>query len=214
MARDGATNPAAYTAAFQEFEAATRAGTRQVLAGEDPDRSAADLARWATQQTTRVSALRATLPAGQSDADDALRLLDRVHDRAVAVAARSGCGQVTSSASDDLGPLPAEGSCAARPATAGTSAGSATPDRARTATPTEAGTTQGGQQPQENGGSDPALVPGDQGGSDAQNRAATPSTTSPASSPEDRDNVNAPLQLPLPITVPPLVPGKPGGLLG
>jgi hypothetical protein len=213
MARDGATDPAAYTAAFQEFDAATRAGTRQVLAGEDPDRSAADLARWATQQTTRVSALRATLPAGQSDADDALRLLDRVHDRAVAVAARSGCGQVTSSATDDLGPLPAEGSCAARPATAGTSAGSAPSDRARTAAPTE-GTPQGGQQPQENGGSDPALVPGDQGGSDAQNRAATPPTTSPASSPEDRDNVNVPLQLPVPITVPPLLPGKPGGLLG
>ena len=213
MARDGATDPAAYTAAFQEFEAATRAGTRQVLAGEDPDRSAADLARWATQQTTSVSALRATLPAGQSDADDALRLLDRVHDRAVAVAARSGCGQVTSGATDDLGPLPAEGSCAARPATAGTSAGSAPSDRARTAAPTE-GTPQGGRQPQENGGSDPALVPGDQGGSDAQNRAATPPTTGPAASSEDRDNVNGPLQLPLPITVPPLVPGKPGGLLG
>jgi len=31
---------------------------------------------------------------------------------------------------------------------------------------------------------------------------------------QDQDNVNGPLQLPLPITVPPLVPGKPGGLLG
>jgi uncharacterized protein DUF5667 len=212
MARDGATDPAAYTAAFQEFDAATRAGTRQVLAGADPDRSAADLARWATQQTTRLSALRATLPAGRSDADDALNLLDRVHDRAVAVAARSGCGQVTSSAADDLGPLPAEGSCAARQATAGTSAG-ATPDRVRTTAPTE-GTPQGGQEPQENGGSDPALVPGDQGSSNGQNRAATTPTTSPAPSSEDRDNLNVPLPLPLPITVPPLVPGKPGGLLG
>ena len=55
---------------------------------------------------------------------------------------------------------------------------------------------------------------GDQGGSDAQNRAATPPTTSPASSSEDRDNVNVPLPLPVPITVPPLLPGKPGGLLG
>ena len=214
MARDGATDPAAYASAFQEFDNATRAGTRQVLAGADPDRSAGDLARWATQQTARLSALRASLPStSQSDADDALRLLDRVHDRAVAVAARSGCGQVTSSAADDLGPLPAEGSCAARPATAGTSGGSAPSDRARTAAPTE-GTPQGGRQPQENGGSDPALVPGDQGGSDAQNRAATPPTTGPAASSEDRDNVNGPLQLPLPITVPPLVPGKPGGLLG
>src|SRR6185437_4961416 len=91
MARDEATDPAAYASAFQEFDNATRAGTRQVLAGADPDRSAGDLARWATQQTARLSALRASLPsASHSDADDALRLLDRVHDRAVAVAARSG----------------------------------------------------------------------------------------------------------------------------
>ena len=209
MARDGATDPAAYTAAFQEFEAATRAGTRQVLAGEDPDRSAADLARWATQQTTRVSALRATLPAGQSDADDALRLLDRVHDRAVAVAARSGCAQVTSNATDDLGPLPAQGPCtASRQATPG---GSAPTDRARAVTPT---TAQGGGQAQESDGSDPALVPADQAGSDGQNRAATTQANSSESSSDDQRNVNAPLPLPVPITVPPLLPGKPGGLLG
>jgi hypothetical protein len=213
MARDGATDPAAYASAFQEFDSATRAGTRQVLAGADPDRSAADLARWATQQTARLSALRATLPAAsQPDADDALRLLDRVHDRAVAVAARSGCSQVTSNATDDLGPLPADGSCTtARQATAG---GSAPTDRARTAAPTEGTPAQGGQQAQENGGSDPALVPGDQVGSDGQNRAAATPTTTPAPSSDDQRNVNVPLPLPVPITVPPLLPGKPGGLLG
>ena len=210
MARDGATDPAAYASAFQEFDNATRAGTRQVLAGADPDRSAGDLARWATQQTARLSALRATLPsASQSDADDALRLLDRVHDRAVAVAARSGCGQVTSNTTDDLGPLPAQGPCtASRQATPG---GSAPTDRARAVAPT---TAQGGSQAQESDGSDPALVPADQAGSDGQNRVATTQANSSESSSDDQRNVNAPLPLPVPITVPPLLPGKPGGLLG
>ena len=210
MARDGATDPAAYASAFQEFDNATRAGTRQVLAGADPDRSAGDLARWATQQTARLSALRASLPsASQSDADDALRLLDRVHDRAVAVAARSGCAQVTSNATDDLGPLPAQGPCtASRQATPG---GSAPTDRARAVAPT---TAQGGSQAQESDGSDPALVPADQAGSDGQNRVATTQANSSESSSDDQRNVNAPLPLPVPITVPPLLPGKPGGLLG
>jgi len=210
MARDGATDPAAYASAFQEFDNATRAGTRQVLAGADPDRSAGDLARWATQQTARLSALRASLPsASQSDADDALRLLDRVHDRAVAVAARSGCAQVTANATDDLGPLPAQGPCTAtRQATPG---GSTPTDRARAVAPT---TAQGGGQAQESDGSDPALVPADQAGSDGQNRAATTPANSSESSSDDQRSVNAPLPLPVPITVPPLLPGKPGGLLG
>ena len=210
MARDGATDPAAYASAFQEFGNATRAGTRQVLAGADPDRSAGDLARWATQQTARLSALRASLPsASQSDADDALRLLDRVHDRAVAVAARSGCAQVTANATDDLGPLPAQGPCTAtRQATPG---GSTPTDRARAVAPT---TAQGGGQAQESDGSDPALVPADQAGSDGQNRVATTQANSSESSSDDQRSVNAPLPLPVPITVPPLLPGKPGGLLG
>ena len=210
MARDGATDPAAYASAFQEFDNATRAGTRQVLAGAEPDRSAGDLARWATQQTARLSALRASLPsASQSDADDALRLLDRVHDRAVAVAARSGCAQVTSNATDDLGPLPAQGPCtASRQATPG---GSAPTDRTRAVAPT---TGQGGQQARESDGSDPALVPGDPAGSDGQNRVATTQENSSESSSDDQRNVDAPLPLPVPITVPPLLPGKPGGLLG
>ena len=210
MARDGATDPAAYASAFQEFGNATRAGTRQVLAGADPDRSAGDLARWATQQTARLSALRASLPStSQSDADDALRLLDRVHDRAVAVAARSGCAQVTANATDDLGPLPAQGPCTAtRQATPG---GSTPTDRARAVAPT---TAQGGGQAQESDGSDPALVPADQAGSDGQNRAATTPANSSESSSDDQRSVNAPLPLPVPITVPPLLPGKPGGLLG
>ncbi len=230
MARAGVTDPPAYASAFQDFESATGAGTRQVLSGDNPDRSAADLSGWATQQTTRLSALRTTLPAAaQPPADDALHLLDRVHRRAVALTARSGCGEVTSGTVDDLGPLPAEGPCAARQATTGgggSPAGSTPTDRARAATGTPTGQQAGQataqqqqqeqqQQPQQDGGSDPALLPGVQVGSGSQNGAAAPTpTTSPAPSPEDKKNVNVPLPLPVPITVPPLVPGKSGGLLG
>ena len=63
MARDGVTDGAAYDSAFQDFGSATGAGARLVLSGGDADRSAADLSGWATQQTTRMSTLRTTLPA-------------------------------------------------------------------------------------------------------------------------------------------------------
>ena len=226
MARDGVTDGAAYDSAFQDFDSATGAGARLVLSGGDADRSAADLSGWATQQTTRMSTLRTTLPAAaQPDADDALRLLDRVHGRAIALTARSGCGQVTSNAVDDLGPLPAEGPCVAHQATTGGAngrSGSAPTDRARAAAGTPTGhpatAQQQDQQSQQGDGSDPALLPGVQVGSGGQNGAqdaASPaSTTSPASSSDGKKNVNVPLPLPIPITVPPLVPGKPGGLLG
>jgi hypothetical protein len=216
MAREGVTDPAVFASAFQDFDNATRAGTRLVLSGADPDRSAADLSDWATQQTARLSALRTTLPAAsQSGADDALHLLDRVHRRAGALSTRSGCTQVTSGSADDLGPLPADGPCATRQATSG----SAPTDRARTAAPTgqeaSPAARQGEQQPQQDGGSDPGLVPGVQVGSGGgQDRAATTPTTSAAPSSDDQRNVNVPLPLPVPITVPPLLPGKPGGLLG
>jgi hypothetical protein len=215
MARDGVTDPAVYTAAFAEFDDATRGGTRGTLAGADPSRSAGDVADWATQQTARLAELRASLPAAtQADADDASRLLDRVHRRAVALSARSGCAQVTSGATDDLGPLPAEGPCTtARQATTG---GSAPTDRARTAAPagqqTGQATVPSGQQSEE-GGSD--VAPDVQSGSSGARQGAAPATTpSSAPSSQDGDNVNDPL-LPLPITLPPLVPNKQGGgLLG
>jgi hypothetical protein len=215
MAREGVVDPAVYASAFQDFDNATRAGTRQALSGDDPDRSAADVSAWATQQTARLSALRTTVPAAsQSDADDALNLLDRVHRRAVALSARSGCSQVTSGSADDLGPVPADGPCTTRQSTSG----SAPTDRARTAAPTGQEVdpaTRQGEQPQQDGGSDPGLAPGAQVGSGGgQDRAATTPTTSAAPSSDDQKNVNVPLPLPVPITVPPLLPGKPGGLLG
>jgi hypothetical protein len=217
MAREGVVDPAVFASAFQDFDNATRAGSRLVLSGDDPDRSAADLSEWATQQTARLSALRTTLPAAsQSDADDALHLLDRVHRRAAALSSRSGCAQVTSGSTDDLGPVPAGGPCTTRQATSG--AGSAPTDRARTAAPSGQQAdpaARQGEQPQQDGGSDPGLVPGGQDGSGgSQDRAATTPTTSAAPSSDDQRNVNVPLPLPVPITVPPLLPGKPGGLLG
>ena len=216
MAREGVVDPAVFAPAFQDFDNATRSGSRLALSGDDPAGSAADLSAWATQQTARLSALRTTLPAAsQSDADDALRLLDRVHRRAVALSSRSGCAQVTSGSTDDLGPVPAEGPCTTGRSTSG--AGSAPTDRARTAAPTGQQAdpaTRQGEQPQQDGGSDPGLVPGVQvGPGGGQDRAGTTPTTSAAPS-DDQKNVNVPLPLPVPITVPPLLPGKPGGLLG
>jgi hypothetical protein len=220
MARDDATDPAAFTSALQDFDSATGAGTRLVLAGDDPDRTAADLAGWATQQTARLSALRTTLPAAaQPDAEDALKLLDRVHRRAVALTARAGCAEVTSGAVDDLGPLAADGPCVARQSTggaAGARTGSAPTDRTRTAAPAgqQAGqvTTQGQPQSGQDGDSDSALLPGVQVGADGQSASPTPTTSAAPS--DEKKNVNVPVPLPVPVTVPPLLPGKSGGLLG
>jgi hypothetical protein len=218
MARAGVTDGAAFDSAFDDFDSATTAGTRRQLSGANPDRSAVDLASWATQQTTRLSTLRSTLPAAaQSDAEDALQLLDRVHRRAVALTARTGCADVTSGATDDLGPVPAEGPCTTRQAAGSASgqAGSAPTERARTASGTATGQQADGataqQRSQQDGDSDSALVQGGSGGSGGEDAAAATPTTTAARSSDNKNNVNVPL--PLPITVPPLVNGK-GGLLG
>lgn len=117
MAHDA--DPALLRSALHDLDAAAVSGSRLALTnGGDPDgtQNSVDLAAWAAEQTVRLSTLRATLPrSAQLDVDDALRLLDRVHRRAVALAARSGCASVTSGAVDDLGPLPTDAPCGARP---------------------------------------------------------------------------------------------------
>ncbi len=215
MARSGSPDAALLQSSFQDFDAATSAGSRLVLSGADADHSTADLVTWSTQATARLSALHGALPASaQPDADDSLRLLDRVHRRAAALQARASCPESTSGAVDDLGPLPATGPCA-RAATAGTSAG--TNPAARTApgssNPQEPGAATAPQQQQQDGGSDPALLPGVNVRTSSDDDTA-PTTTSAPNSAGGKKNVDVPLPLPVPITVPPLVPGKPGLSLG
>lgn len=128
MARDP-TDPALLPAAIHDLDTAAVSGSRLALSRPDDGDTAAadgneaggphaavDLAAWAAAQTARLATLRPTLPQSAYPAvDDALRLLERVHRRAAAVAARLGCAQVVSGTVDDLGPLPADEPCAPRP---------------------------------------------------------------------------------------------------
>lgn len=221
---EGAADPQAVRSAIQDFDASTGDGSRSLMDTEDAGGAAAlgDLRAWAGEQAAKLSVLRSTLPTSTvAGADDSISLLDRLLGRTQALSDRSNCAQVTSGTVDDLGPLPASGTCSPRTeATPGTEGGAdgtdgtdntggtatdpSTPDpSAVTGRPSTAPVT-----------GDPGLVP-PTGGSDAPD----PSTDDPSSSPTTAPsggNVTVPLPLPLlpPITLPPLLPGLPGVTIG
>lgn len=217
-------------AAMQEFESATGEGSRMLLAGEDAGGAAAlgDLRTWAAEQVARLSVLRSALPVpAMADADESIDLLDRLLGRTEALQGRSNCIEVTSNRVDDIGPLPAEGTCAPRPADPAAERPSiAGGDESATTTPGTAGGSPGsstdGQDaggPAQDGG---GLVPGVQdpdlgtlpGSGSTEDAGSSATTTAPAAG--GGDNVSVPVPLPLmpPITLPPMVPGQPGITIG
>jgi Domain of unknown function (DUF5667) len=205
MARESA-DPGLITSAFQDFDDATSEGSRLALSGTDKATTYADLSVWSTQQSARLAELRSALPAStEPAADDAARLLDRVHRRAGALAARSSCAQVSSGAVDDLGPIPATGACTVRQTSNGGTAATSDPAARRgtqSPSPQESTTRSSTQQ---DGSTDPAQVSGGQAGSpDDESGSTTTTTQAPASS----KNAGLPLPLPLPVNVPQLLPGK------
>src|SRR4051794_22120783 len=63
---------------MQEFDSNATEGSRLLLAGQSPDTAQVDDVReWATEQSTRLSELKPTLPA-QDKADESLALLNRL----------------------------------------------------------------------------------------------------------------------------------------
>lgn len=210
---DESADPSLIASAIQDFDDATSEGSRLVLSGDDSENTYADLSAWATKQSKRLSALRHSLPTSvQPAADDALKLLDRVHRRATALSARSSCTQVTSGGVDDLGPLPATGTCV-RQASAGGSTPAPDPTARRASGPSSAQEPAAASStPKQDGASDPALLPGVSVGGSPDDESGSTTTTTQA--PPSSKNVDVPLPLPVPITVPPLVPGKPGVTLG
>lgn len=103
---------------LDDFDSDTAAGARLLTSmAADGDRDGLSaLLRWTSQQQERLGELRAALPpeAG-SRLSGSLDLLVRVQDRAEALDQRAGCWNATSDASDELGPLPADGPCTRRP---------------------------------------------------------------------------------------------------
>lgn len=101
-------------AALGDFDSDTIAGTRLLtgLAADGDLGSLSPLHGWAQQQQKRLGDLRAALPADAAGRiASTLALLEQVQQRAAALQDRAGCQNVTATASDELGPLPAEQSC-------------------------------------------------------------------------------------------------------
>jgi uncharacterized protein DUF5667 len=100
--------------ALKGFNEQTEAGSRMWLssAGTDNTAELGTLSNWAQSQSQRLKALRSSMPTNaQPDADHSLRLLEDLRTRAQSLSNRQGCDKVTSGDSDELGPLPARGSC-------------------------------------------------------------------------------------------------------
>lgn len=223
---------ATYEAALRAFDAAASEGSRMVLAGPDPsEASLEDLGAWAHRQSDTLAALQSG--SGQvPGAADSARLMERVAERSAALQARMGCTEVSDGV-DDLGPIPATGTCVPAPnaprssdsavqagpsgsssARAGTATDSATPESA-TETTAPTGTTT----PQQEGDLlDPLL-----GGQESSTTSTTPgspsSTTSSGSSTgssgsDDRRDGGGGGGLLPPINLPPLLPGLPSITLG
>lgn len=215
-------DPALLESAMHEFDASTGEGSRMLLGSDDASGAAAlgDLRAWAVEQAARLSVLRSSLPApAVADADTSIALLDRLLGRTEALEARSSCSEVTSSTVDDLGRLPAEGTCSPRApladdpstaATEGRSATTTTPDSSATTSPD--GTTPQDTPTSDGGESDllPQLGPDGLPLPDAGEGLS--SNTSGATG--ESDDVSIPLPLVPPIQLPPLLPGMPGVSIG
>ncbi|WP_300008336.1 DUF5667 domain-containing protein [Pseudonocardia sp.] len=211
--------------AMRDFDSSTGEGSRMLLAAEDASGPAAlaDLRTWASEQVARLAVLRSSLPEpAVAEADTSIALLDRLLGRTEALEARSECSEVTSNVTDDLGPLPSEGTCSPRPAVAD-DPDTAVDESSPTTTPDNSGTGSsapssgpGTSTPQESDAPDSGVLP--ELGPDGLPLPGTDGdglSTSGGSDGSDRDDqVSVPLPLVPPIQLPPLLPGMPGVSIG
>jgi hypothetical protein len=192
-----------------------------LLAAEDASGPAAlaDLSTWAAEQAARLEALRSSLPAPAiAEADTSIALLDRLLGRTEALQARSGCSEVTSNVTDDLGPLPSEGTCSPRPPVAD-DPDTATDESSPTTTPRDEGTDSTDPStgpetstPQQSDAPDGGLLP--ELGPDGLPLPDADIPTSDGGATDEGDQVSVPLPLVPQIQLPPLLPGLPGVTIG
>jgi len=111
-----------FVQALDDFERDTAAGTRLLTevaaSGSGDGRSAIlpSLRGWVEQQESRLRAVRGALPlTANARLDGTLELLDRVITRVDALNRRSDCATITLDTHDDLGLLPARGTCESAP---------------------------------------------------------------------------------------------------
>jgi hypothetical protein len=206
-----------YLTALTDFDNDAAAGSRELIAlATRSDGSQLDsLSAWASQQSSRLTAVSPLLPSAARNRDTAsLALLDKIATRASALSKRLDCYQITSGSADDVGALPASGACdkqsGARPDPNAPGGSSGTEGSVQPTVPPS-----GAQQPPnaQPTGSLPPLPPVARtvvppAGSEDSSTDET-GTNPPANDP----SIDVPLPLPG-VTVPPLLPGLPGISIG
>jgi hypothetical protein len=103
-----------YLNALTDFDNDATAGSRQLitLATSTDGRLLGSLHDWSAQQAHRLGQVAPRLPAAAGSREIATRaLLDRIVARSDALLARMDCFQITSGSYDDIGALPATGTC-------------------------------------------------------------------------------------------------------
>ncbi|TCP53099.1 hypothetical protein EV191_105162 [Tamaricihabitans halophyticus] len=114
LTRAPETDRASYRRALTDFSTAATAGTRTLtsVATNTDGTQLRWLGNWVHTQSAKLRGMPTSLPpmarAAQADMSE---LLDRIKERASTLAARMPCGRITSASTDELGALPATGSC-------------------------------------------------------------------------------------------------------
>jgi len=204
-----------YLTALTDFDNDAAAGSRQLIAvaTTSDGRQLDALTSWAKQQSSRLTAVSALLPAAARNRSGAsMALLDKISTRAGALSERLDCYQITSGASDDVGALPADGVCEQRPGSRPNPNAPGGNDPSASVQPTVPQTGPGGQPGQERPtDGQPPLVGSTVGQPPVDNPSPDSAQTQPPAS--GGPSINLPLPLPG-VTVPPLLPGLPGLSIG
>ncbi|GAA3435036.1 DUF5667 domain-containing protein [Kutzneria kofuensis] len=208
MAARGGTPIGSYLTALTDFDTDAAAGSRllTVLSTNGDGSGLTYLRDWAKSQSQRLKTLRPSLP---ERADTSADLLTAITERADALIARLNCYTITTGATDDVGAIPATGTCTTRPPASQSGSNAPTP------------TSQPGAS---------VLTNGPGGGSAPTTQTTTPTVTftTPTVAPPVTTGSKGPpptttsgkptgvtVPLPLPVgTLPPLLPGLPSIVLG
>ncbi|WP_410587038.1 DUF5667 domain-containing protein [Amycolatopsis sp. lyj-23] len=211
LAAEGA-GAADYRTAYDDFAADLRAGVAEMSAAATSDgggtQALSDVRLWARNQASRLFAQ--PLPADAAPVFGNVRdLLGKVQERASGLVARMSCYQITTGASDELGPLPASGECTQRPA--GPASGDHPTSASASVAPPPAGSTSpaptGTQLPPSDAAATPG-IPAPTGGVTPPPVLGPPSPTTRPPAPTTTSS-----QPPL-ISLPPLLPGLPPIVIG
>ena len=111
-----------YLTGFADFDSDAAAGALDLddYGAANASNVLAGLRDWGGNQADRITALLGSLPAAAlTAANRSIDLLGRIQTRAAELLTRTACYTVTSGTSDDLGVLPATGTCDRRPGVAG-----------------------------------------------------------------------------------------------